>query len=55
MLGVRRVLMKKNGKAIEGIGSIVRYGDTSFSFFFFRGGIGLAKILVNILCMLIGF
>ena len=38
MLGVRRVLMKKNGKAIEGIGSIVRYGDTSFSFFFFRGG-----------------
>ena len=54
MLGVRRVLMKKNGKAIEGIGSIVRYGDTSFSFFF-RGGIGLAKILVNILCLLIGF
>ena len=53
MLGVRRVLMKKNGEAIEGIGSIVRYGETSFSFF--RGGIGLAKILVNILCLLIGF
>ena len=42
LLGLRRVLMKKNGEATEGRGCIVKYGETPF------GGGGLVRIAVNI-------